>query len=62
MKAQKQWIKDKMKFSYVNKQKLNQRTYRLHLNLANAWVKLWDLMNTSTAVQLNMVMDKAQKC
>jgi hypothetical protein len=57
-KIQKLRIKNEIKFWYTKKQNLNKGFYALHLQNANKWGNLWDIINQNIPKKIEQKMGK----
>jgi hypothetical protein len=53
-------IKDEIRFLYIKKQNLNQKLYRIHLEVANTWGNSWSYIEHTINDSLNIEADS--KC
>ena len=60
-KAQITCVKDKMKFLYKKKEKLNHELYKIHLRMAQEWDNTWHIIHDSILNSLNKEMEKKYK-
>jgi hypothetical protein len=58
MKAQVTRIKEEIRFQYKRKEYINQQLYTAHMQVANEWGQLWNIIEDSTHHSLHRISER----